>query len=87
VVCTRTIRNAEWNVVRERARAALHPQQLEMLQWLKKALAEVREGVAATKRLVLERCELRQDDDHQFRPVRSSLPHEASTRTKAATAQ
>jgi hypothetical protein len=30
-----------------------------MQQWLKKALAEVREGLAATKRMLLERCEMR----------------------------
>lgn len=60
----------EWNVVRERARAALHPRQSEMQQWLKKALAEVKEGMAAAKRMLLERCELREDDDGQFRGIR-----------------
>jgi hypothetical protein len=53
------LNDVEWNVVRERARAALHPQQSKMQQWLKKALAEVREGLAATKRMLLERCEMR----------------------------
>lgn len=51
--------DVEWNVVRERARAALHPQQEEMQRWLKRALAEVVEGMAATKRMLLERCEMR----------------------------
>ena len=43
--------------MRERARAALHPQQEEMQRWLKRALAEVVEGMAAAKRMLLERCE------------------------------
>jgi len=51
--------DVEWNVVRERARAALHPQQEGMQRWLKRALAEVVEGMAATKRMLLERCEMR----------------------------
>jgi hypothetical protein len=55
--------DVEWNVVRERARAALHPQQEEMQRWLKRALAEVVEGMAAAKRMLLERCEMREDND------------------------
>jgi hypothetical protein len=62
--------DTEWNVVRERARAALHPQQSEMQQWLRKALAEVREGMAATKRMILERCEIQQNGEGQ-RAIRS----------------
>ncbi|WP_271532304.1 hypothetical protein [Bradyrhizobium sp. CCBAU 25338] len=62
----------EWNLVRERARAALHPQQSEMQHWLNKALSEVREGAAAAKRMLLERCELREDSEGQFRPIRSA---------------
>jgi hypothetical protein len=60
----------QWNVVRERARAALHPQQSEMQDWLKKAMAEVQEGVAAATRMILERCEMRQDIDGRFRAIR-----------------
>ncbi|MCK1478048.1 hypothetical protein IVB27_25405 [Bradyrhizobium sp. 197] len=72
----------EWNVVRERARAALHPQQSEMQQWLNKALAEVRDGLTAAKRMLLERCELREDGEGQFRPIRQ--PASTSSRPTAA---
>lgn len=64
--------DTEWSLVRERARVALHPQQSEMQQRLNKALAELREGVAAAKRVLLERCELREDSEGQFRPIRSA---------------
>jgi hypothetical protein len=50
--------DTQWNLVRERARAALHPEQAQMQKSLMKALDELREGVAATKRLLLERCEM-----------------------------
>ena len=51
----------EIDVVRERARIALHPAQTEMQKQLKKALDDLREGTAATRRTVLERCQM----DHQ----------------------
>ena len=44
-----------------------------MQQWLKKALAEVQEGLAATKRMLLERCEMREDSDGQFHSIRDPL--------------
>ncbi|MEH2573475.1 hypothetical protein [Bradyrhizobium sp. AZCC 1708] len=65
--------DVEWNVVRERARAALHPAQSEMQEWLKKALAEVQEGIAAAKRMLLERCEMREDGEGQFRSIREPI--------------
>jgi hypothetical protein len=37
--------DAEWNLVRDRARAAPHPQQQEMQQNLRKALDELRGGI------------------------------------------
>jgi hypothetical protein len=49
--------DAEFKVVRERARAALHPEQVKMQQQLTKSLEELRAGLAATKRMLLERCE------------------------------
>lgn len=45
-------------------RATLDSEQTRMLT---KALGELREGVAATKRMLLERCELREASDGQFR--------------------
>ena len=60
--------DTEFNLVRDRARTALHPEQVQMQRSLRKALEELREGVAATKRMLLERCEMRVDDG-QFRSV------------------
>lgn len=67
--------DAELNVVRDRARKTLHPQQADMRDKLAKALTELREGVEAARRVVLERCEMRVDDDGQFRSVRELPPH------------
>jgi hypothetical protein len=50
--------------------AALHPQQAEMQEWLNKAIAEVREGMAAAKRMLLERCEVREERDGRFSALR-----------------
>jgi hypothetical protein len=55
--------DAEFNLVHERARTALHPVQADMQAKLTKALGELREGVAATKRMLLERCGMGEDDD------------------------
>lgn len=74
--------DVEWNVVRQRARAALHPQQAEMQQCLNKALAEVRSGLTAAKRMLLERCELREEGEGQFRPIRQ--PASTPSRPTAA---
>jgi hypothetical protein len=66
--------DVEFKLVRERARAALHPEQVQMQQQLTKARDELRAGIAATKRMLLERCELRDDDDGQFRSIHEPLP-------------
>ncbi len=55
---TLTLCDAEYNFLRERARAALHPEQAEMQKSLSKALDKVQEGIAATKRLLQERCQI-----------------------------
>ncbi|MDE5466335.1 hypothetical protein [Bradyrhizobium sp. CSS354] len=52
----------ELNVVRARALATLHPEETKMQHELTKALNEVR-GVAATERALLERCEMRDDQE------------------------
>jgi hypothetical protein len=36
------------------------PQQVQMLQKLKQALGDLQEGVASTRRMVLERCKVRE---------------------------
>ncbi|RQH16491.1 hypothetical protein [Bradyrhizobium sp. RP6] len=61
---------AEWNVVRARAREALHPEETEMQEQLTKAMDDVRAGVAATKRAILERCEILGDGKAKLRPNR-----------------
>ena len=61
---------AEWNAVRARAREGLYPEQTKMQQELAKAMEDVRAGVAATKRAILDRCELREDSEGKFQPNR-----------------
>ena len=58
-----------------------------MQRWLTKALKEVRAGVAVARRVLLERCEMRRDDDGQFRSIREPLPSGALGATKAAAAK
>ena len=70
--CLSGLSDVELNVVRERARTTLHPEQAQMQQSLTKALDEVREGVAATKRMLLERCEMRDDRDNDAQATREA---------------
>jgi hypothetical protein len=63
--------DTEYNLARERARAALHPVQTEVQAQLSKALDELRQGISATKRMLLERCELREDTDGEVRAIRT----------------
>jgi hypothetical protein len=51
----------------EKRRDDLNVEQAQMQQQLTKALEDLRGGVAATKRMLLERCKMRDDDDRQFR--------------------
>lgn len=75
----------EWNLVRQRARSTAHPIQAKEQEALTKALSDLREGVEAGKRLVLERCDLRLDADGQVRPIRSPLPTSQLAEARAAT--
>jgi hypothetical protein len=70
--CLSGLSDSEWNVVRERARTALHPQQAQMQQQLAKSLDQLREGVAATKRLLIERCEIVGHEKHSIPKQNSS---------------
>jgi hypothetical protein len=54
------------NMIRDRASEALHPAQTEKHRWLRKALDEVRNGIQATKRAVLERTGTREGTDGQL---------------------
>ncbi len=68
---------------RQRAGTAVHPEQVQMQDRLKKALAELQEGVAATKRMLLERCELKEDEHGQVRSIGEPLTSAAPLAPKA----
>jgi hypothetical protein len=68
------LNDEELNVIRERARQTLHPEQVQKQNSLRKAMDEVRKGMDAAKRAVLERCEVREESDGQFRSVHHPLP-------------
>ena len=53
----------QFNLIRERARVTLHPEQTKMQEQLNKALAELREGVQATRRMLFERCDIKGDEN------------------------
>jgi hypothetical protein len=53
-----SLSDAQLSMVRERARRSLHPEQTQMQEHLTKALDDLREGVAAARRAVLERCQM-----------------------------
>ena len=76
------LNDSEFNLVRERARTALHPEQAEMQKLLKKALDDLRSGIGAVRRTVLERCQINPDEDGQSRSIRQPLPA-AKTATAA----
>jgi hypothetical protein len=59
----------ELNVVREKARIALHPDQHQLQQHLRKAVDDLREGLNATRRAVRERCELPEPLKHPLPPT------------------
>jgi predicted AAA+ superfamily ATPase len=69
--------DVQFNLVRERCRSGLYPEQQNLQEWLAKALDDLRNGVEAARLLVCERCDLRLDDDGQARPIRSPLPKPA----------
>lgn len=76
--------DTEHNVAREKARVALHPTPVEVQAKLKMALDELRTGVEAAKRMVLERCGLRLDDDGVARGIREPLSKAQGPSGKAA---
>ena len=78
--CLSGLSDAELNVVRERARSALHPQQAQMQQQLAKSLDDLRGGVEAARRMVRERCQM---DEEEL--IREPLPSGvAGTKSEAA---
>ncbi len=65
---------AEFNHVRSKALSAAHPEQVVAIDALSKALGELNEGMAATRRLVCERTETRLDADGEFRSIYEPAP-------------
>jgi hypothetical protein len=57
-----------------KAHITLHPVQADMIEKIKTARDELREAHAAAERCVLERTEMRIDDDGQFRSTHDPLP-------------
>ncbi|MBR0703130.1 hypothetical protein JQ599_24730 [Bradyrhizobium diazoefficiens] len=75
----------EWNVVRGRARETLHPEETNAQQQLRKAMGDVLEGVAATKRALMERCEMREDSEGNLHSVHEpALAKSKSAQASAA---
>jgi hypothetical protein len=66
--------DAELNVIRTRARQTLHPVQDDTIKALKSAIEELRKGVDATRRLLMQRCAVRQDADGEYRSIREPEP-------------
>ena len=84
--CLSGLSDAEWNVVRERARTALHPELARMQTWLATSRDDLRGGLEAARRMVRERCQIGGDEDGQARSARKPLPGGALAATKTATA-
>jgi hypothetical protein len=76
--------DAEYNLVKSRAKQAAHPEQVNGIRLMIKALDELRNGVAAAERMILTRTETRVDDDDQVRGIREPLPRGALTAAKVA---
>ncbi len=65
---------AEFEHVQSRVRRNLYPLQTEAIAQLSKGLADITEGMAATKRLVCERAAVRIDADGEVRGQHESEP-------------
>jgi hypothetical protein len=60
--CLSGLSDTEWNVLRDRARTTLHPEQAQMQQQLAKSLDDLRGGIEAARRMVRERCQMGEDE-------------------------
>lgn len=60
-------------VIRERSRSALHPDQVRNRKEAEEALETLDKGIAAARRMVLDRTETRIDQDGQVRHVREPV--------------
>lgn len=57
----------QYNLLRAKARTSLHPVQTQTIAQLQKALGDLTDGVAAARRLICERTEVRVDSDGKYR--------------------
>ncbi|RWC92300.1 MAG: hypothetical protein EOS72_01915 [Mesorhizobium sp.] len=62
------------NVVRDRARSALHPEQVKHRKEAEEALEVLGKGIAAAQRMILARTETRIDRDDKIRDIREPVP-------------
>ncbi len=62
--------DAEYNLVKSRAKHEAHPEQIKGIERITKGLEELRQGVAAAERMIVARTEARLDDDSQPNSVR-----------------
>ncbi|MER8464201.1 hypothetical protein [Mesorhizobium sp. M1396] len=62
------------NVIRDRARSALHPEQVQHRKEAEEALEVLRKGIAAAQRMILARTETRIDRDDKVRGIREPVP-------------
>lgn len=67
------ITDIQLNLVREKARQALHPEQTEMSQLLTAALDDCRKGIAACLRMVLERTDVVIEADGSVHEIHRKL--------------
>ncbi|MER8979454.1 hypothetical protein [Mesorhizobium sp. M0870] len=62
------------NVIRDRARSALHPEHVQHRKEAEDALDVLRKGIAAAQRMILARTETRIDRDGKVRGIREPVP-------------
>ncbi|MER8923417.1 hypothetical protein [Mesorhizobium sp. M0802] len=68
------LRDEGLNVIRDRARSALHPEQVLYRKEAEEALDVLRKGIAAAQRMILARTETRIDRDDKVRGIRDPVP-------------
>ncbi|MDX8494971.1 hypothetical protein RFN29_25770 [Mesorhizobium sp. VK22B] len=68
-----SLEDTDLAVIKERAGQTLHPDQVRMSKEVTDALAHLREGIEAAKRLILERTDARHDRDDVMRSKKDSL--------------
>lgn len=68
------LKDEDLNVIRDRARSALYPEQVQRRKEAEEALEALRKGIAAAQRIILARTETRIDRDDKVRGIREPVP-------------